>query len=205
MLTASLAVAGSVSWVRIGVRGHVYQIDTVPAAPVAIVLGAQVNRDGSPSTFLAARLEVARQLFADGRVRAVLVSGDNSRAEYNEPDVMRDWLVAKGVPAEKVVADYAGFDTYDSCLRARRIFGVREAIVVTQTFHLARAVTLCRHVGVDAVGVGDDSVRRYRLAWRRGELREYPAAVKAAFDALTRRNPASLGPYEHSVDDAVRN
>jgi vancomycin permeability regulator SanA len=141
------------------------------------VLGAQVDPDGSPSPFLAARLELARRLYVAGKVRVLLVSGDNMHHNYDEPDAMRSWLVAHGVPAGKVVRDYAGFDTYDSCARAVRIFGVHRAIVVTQAFHIPRAVTLCRHLGMDADGVGDESVAQYHDEWLRGTVREYGACV----------------------------
>jgi vancomycin permeability regulator SanA len=203
-LTGLVAVVGSVGWIRYSARGHIYDEASVPAAPVALVLGAPVYDGGSPSPFLAARLDVARRLYDAGRVRAILVSGDHGRWEYSEPDAMREYLIAHGVPGRKVVADYAGFDTYDSCARARRIFGVRRAIVVTQSFHIARAVTLCRRLGLDVDGVGDDSVRVFAGAWRKGSLREKGAAVKAAFDVLTGRDPVYLGRYESGVDDALR-
>jgi vancomycin permeability regulator SanA len=105
---------------------------------VAIVLGAQVHEDGRPSRFLEARLALAERLYESGRVRALLVTGDHGRWAYDEPGTMRRWLVEHGVPERRVVVDHAGFDTYDSCLRARRIFGVRRAVVVTQTFHVLR-------------------------------------------------------------------
>ncbi|HWH01765.1 MAG TPA: ElyC/SanA/YdcF family protein [Pilimelia sp.] len=198
------ALVGSGLWVRLGAHDRVFDAASVPPAAVGIVLGAQVNADGSPSAFLAARLALAKRLYDTGKVRALLVSGDHGRWEYDEPGAMRDWLVAAGVPAERVVLDHAGFDTYDSCVRARRVFGVTEAVVVTQSFHVARAVTLCRHAGIRAVGVGDDSVRGYREPWRRGALREYPAAVKAAWDALSAREPVHLGPVEPGVAEALR-
>ena len=161
---------------------------TVPSAPVALVLGAKVYPDGTPSPFLAARLDLAKQLYDAGKVRVVLVSGDNGAPEYNEPDAMRAYLIRAGMPAEDVVADYAGFDTYDSCSRARRIFGVRQAIVVTQTFHLERAVALCRTQGVDATGVGDDSVRKTD-AWPRNAFRDQLACVKTVIDLVSGRDP----------------
>lgn len=201
---ALLIPLGCLAWTRLAARGHLYPAADVPDAPVALVLGAQVRADGTPSAFLEARLALAKRLYDDGTVRALLVSGDNSRPEYDEPTAMRRWLVDHGVPSRKVVVDYAGFDTYDSCLRANRIFGVERAIVVTQTYHLARAVTLCRSVGVAADGVGDDSVRRYRRAWWRGVFREIGASVKAAYDVATRRDPVFLGPHESGVDDALR-
>jgi vancomycin permeability regulator SanA len=195
--------AGADLWVRDKAAGHTYTEASVPAAPVALVLGAQVYDDGTPSPFLAARLDIARRLLADGKIRAILVSGDNRRHEYNEPGAMFEWLVARGVPTQRIVLDFAGFDTYDSCDRARRVFGVRQAIVVTQTYHLDRAVTLCRELGVDATGVGDDSVRIYRQPWRNSVVRERGAVVKAVFDVLSHRDPVFLGPHETGVDDAV--
>jgi vancomycin permeability regulator SanA len=203
-IAAALLVTVSGHWIRMSAAEHVYDLADVPAAPVAIVLGAQVRPDGTPSEFLAARLELARRLVEADRVRAVLVSGDHAQWEYDEPGAMRRWLIERGVPAEKIVQDHAGFDTYDSCLRARRIFGVQQAIVVTQSFHIERAVTVCRRVGVDAVGVGDDSVRRFERAWRWGATRERLAAVKAAYDVVVGRDPALLGPRETSLDDALR-
>jgi vancomycin permeability regulator SanA len=103
-----------------------------------------------------------------------------------------------------VVLDYAGFDTYDSCARARRIFGVRQAIVVTQGFHITRAVTLCRHLGIDASGVGDESVRFETAIWYRGVIREDGACVKAVWDMATGRDPVYLGRHETGVEDALR-
>jgi vancomycin permeability regulator SanA len=164
-----------------------------------------VAADGTPSPFLAGRLELARRLFDAGKVRAILVSGDNMNADYNEPDGMRRWLVDRGVPAGKVVLDYAGFDTYDSCARAKRIFGVDRATVVTQSFHLPRAVSLCRHLGIDANGVGDDTAKRYGRTWRISSMREYGACVKATVDVLSRRDPVHLGRHETGVEDALRN
>src|SRR4051812_4892818 len=204
VLVALQVQAGADLWVRGTAAGHVYTEAGVPAAPVALVLGAQVYDDGSPSPFLAARLEIARRLLADGKVHAILVSGDNRRHGYNEPGAMFRWLVARGVPSQRIVLDFAGLDTYDSCDRARRVFGVRQAIVVTQTYHLDRAVTLCRTLGVNATGVGDDSVRTYRAPWRHSAIRERGAVVKAVLDVLSRRDPVFLGPHETGVDDAVR-
>jgi vancomycin permeability regulator SanA len=201
---AVLTMAAGDLWVRGAAHGHVYAEDTVPAAPVALVLGAQVYADGTPSPFLAARLAIARDLYFDGKVKAILVSGDHARWAYNEPGMMRRWLLANGVPAERVVLDHAGFDTYDSCARARRVFGVHQAIVITQTYHLDRAVALCRTLGVDATGVGDDSVRIYREPWLHSTARERGAVVKAMLDAATRRDPVFLGPHEPGVDAATR-
>ncbi|WP_405100481.1 vancomycin high temperature exclusion protein [Micromonospora sp. NBC_01412] len=195
----------SVQWIRGGAEGHIFAEQDVPDAPVALVLGTKVHPDGTPSPFLTARLEIARRLLAAGKVRAILLSGDNMNPDYDEPTAMRRWLLDHGVPAEKVVLDYAGFDTYDSCARAKRIFGVERATVVTQSFHLPRAVAVCRRLGVDASGVGDETAREYDRTWRISSTREYGACVKAAVDLLSGRDPAHLGRQETGVEDALRN
>jgi vancomycin permeability regulator SanA len=202
LLAALVSVACSV-WLRTAAGDHIYTEQDVPEAPVALVLGAQVYPDGTPSPFLAARLEIARKLYADGKVQAILVSGDHMHWEYNEPGVMFQWLRAHGVPTEKIVLDHAGFDTYDSCARANRVFGVKKAIVVTQMFHLPRAITLCRHLGVEATGVGDETMKQFHGPWTQGASREYGAAVKAAYDVATGRDPVFLGQHETGVDDAL--
>jgi vancomycin permeability regulator SanA len=198
-------VVASVVYVDRAARGHVFAADAVPAAPVALVLGAQVYEPGDrPSPFLQARLELARRLYVAGTVKVILVSGDNGRPDYNEPGGMVAWLSAHGVPAAKVVPDYAGFDTYDSCARAKLVFGVTRLIVVTQSYHIRRAVSLCRHLGIDADGVGDDSVRDRWVSWWRATTREQGACVKAVGDLTMRRDPVFLGPHEPGVDRALQ-
>ena len=197
-------VLASLIWVRVASSGKIYKLDDVPARPVALVLGAQVFADGTPSPFLEARLAMARDLYRAGKVRAVLVSGDNMEFSYNEPDAMRAWLIAQGLPEAKVVADYAGFDTSDSCQRANRIFGAKALIVLTQSFHIRRAVALCRDAGIDAVGVGDDTVAVYRQAWKTALVREQGATVKALVDVVIGQDPTHWGPRETSLDEAVR-
>lgn len=203
VLLGTVTVVGSVAWVDRGAHGHIYSFDGIPAAPVALVLGAGVQPDHQPSPFLADRLELARRLYAAGKVRAILVSGDNSTTHYDEPDAMRAWLVARGVPARLVVADYAGFDTYDSCYRATRIFGVTRAIVVTQNYHLPRAVSLCRHLGIQADGVGTGARQYGWTAWWYASFRDQLACVKAVVDLATHRSPVFLGPHEPGIDNAL--
>ena len=197
-----MLLAGSIGYVRLTAAGHLYSEDEVPAAPVALVLGAKVFPDGTPSPFLAARLDVAHRLYSAGKVQVIVVSGDNMAKEYNEPEAMRTYLINAGMPAEAVVADYAGFDTYDSCARALRIFGVEQLIVVTQSYHLPRAVATCRALGVDATGVGDESARQHARSWRKGAIRDQLACVKTVIDLLTGRDPV-LGPRETSVEEAL--
>ncbi|SHE24239.1 SanA/YdcF family protein [Actinomyces sp. Z5] len=202
---AVAAVALPNAWVWASASGHVTDYgasDDEATAPVAIVLGASVYSSGEPSPWLRYRLDVAADLYESGRVDAILVSGDNGQASYNEPIAMYDYLVSAGIPSEAIAIDYAGFDTYATCVRARRVFGVSDAILVTQDFHEARAVAVCRAVGVDASGVGDARARANRSTWTYSWLRERGAAVKAAWDVATNRTPL-LGDRETSVEEAI--
>jgi vancomycin permeability regulator SanA len=173
-------------------------VDAVPAAPVAIVLGAGIDGNGTPSPFLAERLAMAAQLYHRGTVRALLMSGDNSRAGYDEVGVMAAQAQRLGVPTGAIVQDHAGFDTYSSCYRARSVWGITNAVVVTQPFHLPRAVWLCRQLGVRAVGSATvaDQVGETRYGW----VREIPAIDKSIIDVLRGRTPTFPGPREHTLD-----
>jgi vancomycin permeability regulator SanA len=204
VLLGLVAAGASVAWVRSGTATYTHSERDVPAAPVALVLGAQVYSTGEPSPFLAARLAIAQRLLVDGKVQAILVSGDHREWRYDEPGAMTRWLMAHGVPANKIAQDHAGFDTYDSCVRASKIFGVRKTIVVTQSYHLPRAIMLCRRVGIEAYGVGDDTVKQFRRPWMISSNREHGACVKAVVDVVTGRDPVFLGRRETSVDEAIR-
>ncbi len=161
---------------------RVYTVADVPAQRVAIVFGAGLWRDGSPTPVLYDRVAAAANLYHAGKVEKLLMSGDNRFVDYNEPASMREAALALGVPDENLVLDYAGRRTYDTCYRAKAIFGVTEAILVTQEFHLPRALYLCNRLGVDAVGVNAD-LRDYRRAsvlyWN---LRELIATTAALWD-----------------------
>lgn len=157
--------------------------------------------DGEPSPYLAHRLDAAAELYRAGRIRVVLVTGDNSREDYDEPDAMRAYLTRHGVPDARIVSDYAGFDTWDSCVRARKIFGVDRAVLISQGFHIRRAVALCEAAGVTLYGVGVDD--RHDVTWYYGGAREVLAAGKAALDAAFRPDPHFLGPEEPGVRRAL--
>lgn len=186
------AVVGSVVFVRSKAAGHMYAESDVPQAPVALVLGAQVKPDGTPSAFLAARLDLAKRLYDAGRVEMIMVSGDHKAPEYDEPAAMRDYLITAGMPAAKLIVDPGGFDTYESCVRAKQIFDLAELTIVTQSYHLVRAVATCRALGIEATGVGDGSARRYPVSWWRGTVRDQVACVKTVVDLLTRREPLPI-------------
>ena len=203
----AVVTAGAGIWAWAVSSGHIEVAgesddDGAARAPVAIVLGAAVHADGRPSPWLAYRLDVAADLYTSGRVEAILVSGDNRRVGYDEPTAMRDYLVSKGIPHQAIALDYAGFDTYDTCVRARRIFGIERALLVTQDFHEPRAVAICRTVGVSVDGVGDSRARGDRTTWAVSWVRERPATIKAVIDVVSRRDP-TLGHRETSVEEAI--
>ena len=198
-LTGLTVIGGPAVFAKLTARPHTFTVSSVPATPVALVLGAQIYPDGTPSTYLKGRLDTAKRLYDAGKVRAILVSGDNSDRYYNEPDGMRNYLIRKGVPADKVIADYAGFDTYDSCARAKRVYGVRQMIIVSQGYHLPRAITLSGALGIDAVGVGDASVKDlFPQKHAQGELRESFANFKMEWDLLIKRSPQQ-DPFDGSL------
>ncbi|MBG0832892.1 YdcF family protein [Planomonospora sp. ID67723] len=179
-------------------------ISEVPEAPAALVLGAGVH-GAHPSAMLASRLDISAELYRAGKVRAILLSGDNSRKDYDEPTVMRDYLIARGVPARALVLDYAGFDTWDSCVRARDVFGATRVTVVTQAFHLPRAVALCRTAGLETFGVGDDSARRWAALTYGYAAREFVASAKGFLDSVVLDSaPVFPGPRETTLEAALR-
>lgn len=189
------------TWLQASAATRVRSLSDVPAAPVAVVFGAGLW-NGEPSPYLAHRLDAAAALYAAGKVRVILVTGDNSRKDYNEPAAMRSYLERHEVPGTRVVLDYAGFDTWDSCSRAKRVFGVDRAVLVSQAFHIRRALALCRAAGIDSYGVGVDE--KHDLTWYYGGTRELAGAVKAAFDATFTPDPTFLGPRERGVAAALR-
>jgi SanA protein len=147
--------------------------EDAPARRVAIVFGAQVRRDGTPSAVLRDRVQTAVALYQSGKVEKVLMSGDNRFEDYNEPESMRQYALSLGMSDSDIVLDYAGRRTYDTCYRAKEIFGVDSAILVTQGFHLPRSLFLCKAFGIDAVGVESENyyyLKRSRLIWNTREL-----------------------------------
>ena len=197
-LGTAAALGASVGIVRHAARGHLYPLDQVPSAPAALVLGAQVYPNGMPSRFLRARLDLALVLLQRGTVDRLLLSGDAQAPEYDEPAAMRDHLLAAGAPGDRLILDPYGLDTYDSCVRAREAYGITQMVIVTQTYHLPRAVGTARLLGLDAVGVGDRTVRiredgsGLNEPWVRGWIRDQVACSKTIWDVGTRRRPLGL-------------
>ena len=183
LLIIGVVVLG-VSRTLTGIRAisRMDDLQNAPQKPVAIVFGAGLTRDGRPTTVLRDRVEAAARLYFTGKVQKILMSGDNRFTEYNEPGAMRSYALSLGVPDQVIVLDYAGRRTYDTCYRAKVIFGVQEALLVTQSFHLPRALYLCNALGVRADGVSADLHpyrRSIQLIWN---LRELPASLTALWD-----------------------
>ena len=189
-------------WTELHTLGRLYSVEEAPEKRVAIVFGAGLWRDGTPGLVLRDRVETAADLYFAGKVEKLLMSGDNRFVYYNEPEAMRQYALKLGVPDEAIVLDYAGRRTYDTCYRASAIFGVSEAILVTQRFHLARALYTCNQLGVPAVGVAASRYRYRRSSMVYWQMRETGATLAALWDVHIARplpvlgNPEPIFPLE---------
>ncbi len=192
LIVVLLAVAIELM-VVLSVRGHVREPDDIQKKDYdcILILGCGIKDAETPSDMLRDRLEIGIDLYDRGVSDRILVSGDNGQQGYNEIHVMLHYLLDRGVPAEAVFCDHAGFSTYDSMHRADSIFGAERMIVVTQRYHLFRALYIARHLGIEAVGCCAD-VRKYRGAAYR-ELREVAAREKDFFKVLVKAAPVYGG------------
>lgn len=172
---------------------RIFEASESPSRQVAIVFGAGLRRDGTPTAILRDRVETAVNLYSSGKVEKILMSGDNRFLNYNEPEAMRQYALSLGVPSQSIALDYAGRRTYDTCYRAKAIFGVESALLVSQKFHLPRAVFLCNMLGLEAAGV-EANQRHYRkislLIWN---FREQLATVGAFLDVYVSNPLPVLG------------
>jgi len=156
---------------------------------VALVLGASVKSNGTLSVVMKERADRAANLYLSGVVSKILVTGDNSTLKYDEVYPVGKYFLALGIPQDDIFLDYAGFDTYSSMYRARDIFGVTHMLIVTQQYHLPRAVFIARTLGLEAYGVDASQGEKYLY----NSVREIPASIKAAFDLAINRQPKYLG------------
>jgi SanA protein len=173
-----------------------FTVDTVPAKRVAIVFGAGLRKDGTPTAILRDRVETAAQLYQQGKVNKLLMSGDNRFVDYNEPESMRQYALDLGIPDKDIVLDYAGRRTYDTCYRANAIFQVHSAILVTQNFHLPRALFLCNWFGVESTGVEANNIYFRKLSRFIWNTRELFATTQAAWDVYVTKPLPVLGNSE---------
>jgi len=197
MVLVALVFGGPTAFVHVYSQPHVYSTFDVPAQDVTLVMGAAMW-GGKPSPALQKRLDVAAALYLGGKTKVIIVSG-HIDGGYSEPNGMKDALVKAGVPAAKIVTDKRGDDTFSSCARARDVFGVASLIVVTQTYHLTRAVATCRMMEIDAVGVGTGPVS-FDWTWLKYEVREIGANMKLLYYWATKHEIATGKP-----SDAVQN
>ena len=160
-------------------------------AGTALVLGAYVYPDGEPCPLLQDRLETALELYQEGRVDRFLLSGDHGSTTYDEVNSMKNYLLAKGVSPDVLYLDHAGFDTYDSLYRAKHIFEAERVVVVTQLFHLRRALYIGRSLGLEVEGVAAD--RRHPEEWLYLQLRELGANLKAVWEVGRKRQALCMG------------
>lgn len=180
------------AWVRWQYGDRIYaRVADAPSQPAAIVFGAGYWPSGRLSDALADRMDTAIELYQAGKVNKLLLTGDNRFANYNEPARMAEYAQARGVSTEDLVLDYAGRRTYDSCYRARAIFGVERAVLVTQAFHLPRALFTCDRLGLDVMGVVADRHQYVYGDWYR--FRELLALARAWLDVALLRPLPVLG------------
>ena len=146
----------------------------IESYPVGIVFGAGI-RNKSPSRIFSDRLQGASQFYKKGIIKKILISGDNSLESYDEPEAGKQFLISQGIPQEDIILDYAGFRTFDTCARAKKVFNIQRAILFTQEFHLPRALFLCHSFGIESKGFASD-FQKYRGSLR-FQTREYLAQI----------------------------
>ncbi|MGZ5245190.1 MAG: SanA/YdcF family protein [Bacteroidia bacterium] len=176
-------------------KPHIYQsAEMLPQKQVALVLGARVYSNGSLSRMMQDRADQGIALYKSGKVEKILVSGDHGTKQYDEVNTIRNYMIKQGIPAEDIFMDHAGFDTYSSMYRARDVFKVKSLIVVTQEFHLPRAIFLAQQLGLDACGLVADAQQYTARSRRFSAVREVPACVKAFLEgSIFQPEPHFLG------------
>jgi SanA protein len=168
-----------------------YNLNQVPKSQTALVLGAQVYKNSTMSPIFQDRVQTAYELYQTQKVNKILVTGDNSTAHYNEVSVAKKYLIEKGVPEKDIFLDHAGFDTYDSMYRARDIFQVKSMTIITQEFHLYRAIYLAHSLDHNAIGFASNK-QPYK-AIRYYKFREKLANIKAFLNVNLKSKPKFLG------------
>ncbi|MBI9048288.1 MAG: YdcF family protein [Anaerolineaceae bacterium] len=176
-------------------------VENLPEKKIGIIFGAGITKDGRPTAVLKDRVMAGVELYEAGKIQYLLMSGDNRFEDYNEPLAMKNYAIELGIPEEVIFMDFAGRRTYDTCYRAKYIFGIDKAILITQKFHLPRAIFLATSFDMDVVGYASD-IRVYRkstmLYWN---IREIPAAFTAFWDVYFRQPLPVLGEYEPIIND----
>jgi SanA protein len=182
--------------IRLYYSRAIFLPEEVPTQPTAIVFGAAVYANGRLSPVLVDRVDTAVAMYHAGQVNQIIVSGDNRTEHYDEPGAMMDYAIKEGVDPDDIIADRAGHRTYDTCYRAKHVFEIRQAVLVTQEFHLPRAIMTCDGLGINAVGAIADKRPYLGANWY--ELRETAATAVAAWDILRRQPPPLIETREET-------
>lgn len=190
LVAFGLIIVAPTFWVWITTAGRVASLSQIPKQPV-LVLGAGLDGHGHPSPFLAARLDLVVKLYEAGKTDEIIVSGSTG-PYYSEPKAMAQYLEERGIPKDIIVFDNYGMDTYQSMVRARDIFHLTHFTVVSQAYHVPRALAIADHLGLKTVGFGDRTVEANSSTWRYGVIREMGANWKMVWDFITNR-PALPG------------
>lgn len=207
VLSAALLFIGICAALLLMVHNYagkfIYEYDdmeSIPSKSVAIVFGASVNTNTRlPSDILRDRIVTAVDLYNNGKVDKIIMSGDNRVTHYNEPYVMQRYAELLSVPEEDIVLDFAGRRTYDTCYRAKEIFQIDEAILVTQKYHLYRAIYTCNALGLNSIGVSASRQEYVGQNWY--DLREIPATLLAIWQVHISRPEPILGEKEEVFED----
>lgn len=172
---------------------YIFQVsEQVPSQKVGLLLGTSKQlKNGRMNQYFVKRIEAAAELFREGKIEYIIVSGDNGTKDYNEPEDMKNALMEKGIPEDRIILDYAGFRTFDSVIRAKEIFGQTVFIIISQEFHNQRAVYIARKNGIEAYGYNADDVTSY--GGFKTKMREILARNKVFIDQLTDKQPRFLG------------
>jgi len=190
-ITGTAVVFGLSSYIKKETAEKIITAEEATDADCILVLGCGVREDGSPSLMLRDRLEKGIELYEAGTAPKLLMSGDHGRKDYDEVNLMKSYAMGKGVPSEDIFMDHAGFSTYDSMYRARDIFCAEKVIVVSQEYHLYRALYLAEKLGLEAYGVPAQDVNYRGQAYR--EFREMLARAKDFCTAVIQPEPKYLG------------
>lgn len=186
LVVVPVVIAGPWMYVRLATLADVVPLATPPGhADIALVLGAKVGDDGEPSVFLRERVDAAVELYREGVVDTLVMSGARRGPDYDEPATMVRLALEQGVPEQDIVIDAGGWDTFASCANARDLWGAERVIIVTQQFHAPRATWLCQQAGIDAASVYPRVVGRAGTVT--GNIRELGATWKAVINVWTGR------------------
>ncbi len=189
-----LSVTGINLYMPGSVKDNILSLDEAKdlGADCIIVLGAGVRNDNTPTKMLEDRIIIGDRLYNENAANKIIMSGDHGRKEYDEVNVMKKYAIDEGIPSEDIFMDHAGFETYDTMYRAKEIFGVKKVVIVTQKYHLYRALYIAKSLGLEAYGVSSD-LRYYSKKMAYWKFREYIARVKAFGKCIWKPESQYLG------------